>query len=161
MFRVRAGLRLVARSVQRQDRSPGFGVAGSAAGMARVRRAAGVLAIGGAGLLAGCSNLFCCATLVRESGDSIDYVVLGFGVISVPAPGGPPGALVTRVRALGVLASDQPGPRLSVGYAAASAVAVPADTGDTVIEASTCAGTGVIVTGTSRSAMEVGSDVAK
>src|SRR5436190_11692824 len=74
----------------------------------------------------GCSRLTCCMSFPVQGGqESIHYVVIGFGIVSIPKPEQKIALLATKVQSLGVNISDQPGLKLGVGYASSTIVAVP------------------------------------
>lgn len=75
--------------------------------------------------LTGCSGPGCGLVLPVADNDSIHYVVLGLGVVSVPKPAGETAVLATKLDALGLSISDQPGGKLGLGYTSASVVAIP------------------------------------
>ena len=86
----------------------------------------GSLAVAGVG---GCSGV------PIRSGESVHYLIIGIGVVSVPDPAGPE-VRVDRLRALGLTLADHPGLRLSLGYTSGIVVAVPEDAGDVRVEVS-------------------------
>jgi hypothetical protein len=75
-----------------------------------------------------------CSGVPIRSDDTIHYLIIGIGVVSVPA--GRPDVRVDRVRALGLTFADHPGLRLSLGYTSGLAVAVPEHAGDVYVEVS-------------------------
>jgi hypothetical protein len=63
------------------------------------------------------------ASCVKIKGKHADHVLIfGFGVVSMGRTQNV--ATVTRVNSLGLLMSDQPGPRFGLGYVAATVVSV-------------------------------------
>src|SRR5215211_7413229 len=76
--------------------------------------------------LTNCTSMQCCiAVPFQEGQDTIHYLVVGVGILTVPSPEAAAGVLATRVQALGVSVSDQPGLKLAIGYASSMTVAVP------------------------------------
>ncbi len=64
--------------------------------------------------------------------DGTHYLVLGLGVISVSPPGGTNAAQVSRGKVFGVQLTNQPGPKVAIGYSDAQTVLVPAERADDV-----------------------------
>src|SRR5437762_14331078 len=61
-------------------------------------------------IINGCSRLACCMSVpLRGSHDSIHYLVIGLGLISVPKPEQETVVLATKMQALGVSITDQAG----------------------------------------------------
>lgn len=89
-------------------------------------------------ILSGCSSSTCCVSTKLENDSFINYVVIGFGIVSVPKPAIKGGAYAARTKSLGIMLSDQPGLKSSIGYATSSVIVVPANTNNTIIEARTC-----------------------
>lgn len=89
-------------------------------------------------IVTGCSSSPCCISTKFENDSSINYVVIGFGIVSVPKPAVKSGAYATKTKSLGIMLSDQPGLKSSIGYATSSVIVVPENTNNTIIEASTC-----------------------
>lgn len=83
--------------------------------------------------------------LTRESPEALHYVVIGFGVLTVPKPEGRDAVLATGFTALGVSLSNSPGLSLGVGYHSSSVVAVPANAEDVRVEVGYCGANGVRV----------------
>ena len=94
----------------------------------------------------GCTSVDCCITATYERPDAVHYVVVGFGIISVPKPQGQIGVLATNLMAVGLVASDQPGLRMGLGYSGSSVVAIPSDTKNALVEVSTCGTSGLLIT---------------
>lgn len=100
-------------------------------------------------LAAGCGHLSCCLAVKAESADSTRYLVLGLGVIAVPQTQAQQNGIVaTRMQALGLVISGQPGLKVGLGYSSSSVVAVPLGLGDATVEASSCTPGGVTVRAT-------------
>jgi hypothetical protein len=90
--------------------------------------------LGACGLMAGCATP---RPDVRTAGavvpvDATHFLVLGFGIISVETTKSPVAAQVLSGRVLGLQLSDQPGLKLSIGYANGQTVLVPAELADDV-----------------------------
>lgn len=81
-------------------------------------------------LVAGCSGV------PVRSGNTVHYLIIGIGVVSVPADQETADIRVTRLNALGVSLVDQPGLRLGLGYASGTVVAVPERVEDVRVEVS-------------------------
>jgi hypothetical protein len=64
-------------------------------------------------LFAGCIPL--------RKGGTTHYVIVGFGVVSVPSTNSP-AAQVVRSQAIGLTVSDQPGVKVGIGYASSTTV---------------------------------------
>lgn len=62
-----------------------------------------------------------------HSNGTTHYVVVGFGIVSVPQTN-QAAAQVVKMQSIGLSISDVPGTRFSVGYASGTTVAVPANT---------------------------------
>ena len=63
------------------------------------------------------------------------YLILGFGVVSVPKSSNlQSSAEVVKATSLGIALSNQPGVQFSVGYATNTTVLVPDDADDVIIE---------------------------
>jgi hypothetical protein len=89
-------------------------------------------------IVAGCSSSPCCISTKFETDNFINYIVIGFGIVSVPKPAMKSGAYAAKTKSLGIMLSDQPGLKSSIGYATSSVIVVPENTNNTIIEASTC-----------------------
>jgi len=101
-----------------------------------IRRA--ITVAGAVVLVSGCAGTTCCITSTQETEDSIRYVVIGFGVISIPKPKTSDGILATRMQATGLMLSNQPGLQFALGYSSSSLVAVPGNTNNAIVEVRTC-----------------------
>lgn len=95
-------------------------------------------------IIGGCSHRG--LVLTRESEDSLHYVVIGFGVISVPKSEKADAVTATKSNVLGVLLSNQPGLKVGIGYGSSSVIVVPANAEDVRVEVGSCAGGGVRLT---------------
>jgi hypothetical protein len=95
-------------------------------------------------LVCGCSHRG--MVLNYESQDSLHYVVIGFGMVSVPKSTQPDAVTATKFNAVGISVSNQPGLSFGVGYSSSSVVAVPANAEDVRVDVGSCAGGGVRVT---------------
>lgn len=95
-------------------------------------------------LLSGCASTGCCLSVTQEDGTHIRYLVIGVGVITLPKIP-TEHILVSKVQGLGLLASNQPGLKLSLGLASSSTVIIPSKA-QALVEAKACtAGEGVSV----------------
>ncbi|MGH8065876.1 MAG: hypothetical protein ACRERE_11730 [Candidatus Entotheonellia bacterium] len=64
-------------------------------------------------ILSGCSSVRCCSSIILDdSEDSLHYLIIGIGIVTVPKPGTEAGVLATKLQAMGVSFSDQPGMKL-------------------------------------------------
>jgi hypothetical protein len=77
-----------------------------------------------------------CSGIPIRSGDTVHYLIVGIGVVSMPDPQQATDVRVSRMQALGLSVTDQPGLRFGLGYASGTAVAVPANAQDVRIEVS-------------------------
>ncbi len=89
-----------------------------------------VLAVG-ALLLSGCVSF----PLTDKDGTT-HYVIIGFGVVSVPEVKGEAAVRVVRVQALGLTVTDQPGLKVGLGLVSSSTVSVPSGAKDVRVEVS-------------------------
>lgn len=87
----------------------------------------------------GCSRLKCCVIKYQNSDDRISYFIIGAGVVSIPKSR-QSGILATKVDAVGVLISDQPGLGLGIGYSKGSAISIPSDIKNAIVDVSACKG---------------------
>lgn len=71
---------------------------------------------------------------IPGSGGATHYLVLGVGLISVSDPQKKEAAVVTDTRALGLVLSDRPGPKLSLGYLSSTVTTIPRDVEHVLIE---------------------------
>lgn len=74
-----------------------------------------------------------------ERNGTVHHVVIGFGIVSVPATTSP-AAQAVRTQALGIHISDAPGPRFTLGYV--NGIVVTVADGATNIIVETSAGLG-------------------
>jgi len=85
--------------------------------------------------LDGCGVARCCVAFqVGDGESSSDFFVLGLGFVSVAKPAGEDAIVASKVRALGVTASDQPGLKLGLGYVSSNTVLVPDGAEDVRVE---------------------------
>jgi hypothetical protein len=84
-------------------------------------------------LAAGCERLGAVIPVTGESGTT-HFVVIGFGIVSVPAPADAPAATAVRLDALGLALSNAPGAAATLGYTSASFVRVPSGAKDVRVE---------------------------
>jgi hypothetical protein len=88
-------------------------------------------------LLTNCTSIHCCmAVPLQEGQDTVHYLVVGVGILTVPKPGTSTGVLAARLHALGVSIADQPGLKLAIGYTSSMTVAVPDGAEDVRVEIS-------------------------
>lgn len=81
----------------------------------------------------------------NDDSDTVHFLVLGFGLISVAKPDTEPAVLATQMHSVGLTVSDQPGLRVGIGYADGSVVAIPADAERTRVEVSRRPGGPIVV----------------
>lgn len=86
--------------------------------------------------LAGASFLSGCSIPIESGNGTIHYVIIGAGVVSVSNPETNSAAFVSKVQALGLSATEQPGLNFNFGYTEGSFVAVPNGVSDVRIEVS-------------------------
>jgi hypothetical protein len=70
---------------------------------------------------------------VDGSSDTTHFVVLGFGVVSIPKKPDTPVTAI-RTQSLGLAVTDLPGSSVSLGYASGQIVAMPDGVEDVVVE---------------------------
>jgi hypothetical protein len=58
-----------------------------------------------------------------QSNGTRHYVIVGFGVVSVPATNAP-NTQVTKSQAIGLILSDQPGTKVGIGYSSSTVVQI-------------------------------------
>jgi len=86
--------------------------------------------------LSGCSSFGCCVTSKIEGDETVHYIVVGIGVVSIPKLQGNTGVMATRVNALGAVVSDQPGLKFGMGAVSSSTVEVKKGAKDVRLEIS-------------------------
>ncbi len=96
-------------------------------------------------VLSGCSSFGCCWTLPVSEDQSVHYVILGFGVVSVPKTEKKTAVFAAKSQALGIVLSDQPGAKLGIGYTSSSLVTIPDGAEDVRVEISQTPGGSVTV----------------
>ena len=57
----------------------------------------------------GCAGINCCISITNDSEETIRYLVIGIGIVTVPKSAQTVAATVTKLNALGVAVSNQPG----------------------------------------------------
>ena len=88
-------------------------------------------------LLTNCTSMYCCMAVPLQQGqDSVHYLVVGVGILTVAKPETSTGVLAARLQALGFSVSDQPGLKLAIGYTSSMTVAVPDGAEDVRVEIS-------------------------
>jgi hypothetical protein len=88
-------------------------------------------------LLTNCTSMYCCMAVPLQQGqDSVHYLVVGVGILTVAKPETSTGVHAARLQALGVSVSDQPGLKLAIGYTSSMTVAVPDGAEDVRVEIS-------------------------
>jgi hypothetical protein len=86
-----------------------------------------------------------CAIPVRDKSETLHYLVIGIGVVSIPAEQKTAAVQAARSHILGAGISNQPGVSLSLGYASSIVTRVPENTEDVRIEFSERPGGPVVV----------------
>lgn len=87
--------------------------------------------------VSGCGSFNCCASYsIQGDKGAVHYLILGIGIVTVPKPNTDTAILATRVHALGVNLSDQPGLKMAVGYSSSSVVTIPDGAEDVRVEIS-------------------------
>jgi len=95
-------------------------------------------------LLSACAQLGCCVAIRADGDRETRYFVFGFGIVSVPQAQRTD-IVATRMSALGISISSQPGMKLGIGYASSEVLAVPTGVDDVVVEATTCPSEGMLL----------------
>ncbi len=75
-----------------------------------------------------------CAIPVTGKSGTVHYLVVGIGVVNVPAPEPETSSSAVTYDVVGLLLSNQPGVRMAAGYASGSTMQVPV-TADVLISA--------------------------
>jgi hypothetical protein len=96
-------------------------------------------------VLSGCSSFGCCLTLPVSEEQSVHYVILGLGVVSIPKTEQKTAVFAAKSQALGIVVSDQPGAKLGIGYSSTSLVTIPDGAEDVRVEVSQTPGGSVTV----------------
>lgn len=94
---------------------------------------------------AGCANTSCCLSTTTETADSVKYIIIGFGIVTVPKNNRDNGILAVKTQSLGILVSDQPGAKFSAGYSSGTTVSIPHDADSAVVEVRSCSNDGITV----------------
>lgn len=89
-----------------------------------------------------------CAIPVTGKSGTIHYLVVGFGVVNVPAPAQATASSAVTYDVVGLLVSNQPGVKVTAGYASGSTVQVPV-TADVLISAERSVGGAITIEQTS------------
>lgn len=82
------------------------------------------------GLLSACSGI------PIDAGGTRHYLIIGFGVVSVPRSQPDQSVSVHKMQAVGLSLSDQPGLKLSIGYASGLVTVIPDHLDGAVVEVS-------------------------
>ena len=75
-----------------------------------------------------------CAVPIAGKSGTVHYLIVGIGVVNVPAPDQDTSSSAVTYDVVGLLVSNQPGVRVAAGYASGSTVQVPV-TADVLISA--------------------------
>ena len=105
----------------------------------RIRRAAAVCTCLA---MAGCTTIECCMKEARETADVTRYVIIGFGVVTVPKHDHS-GIVATRAQALGFFAANQPGLKFGLGYSSSGTIAISPTIENAVVEVGSCTSDGI------------------
>jgi hypothetical protein len=81
-----------------------------------------------------CLGLTACSGIPIDDGATRHYVIVGFGVVSIPQPLSASTVHVSKVQAFGLTVADQPGLRFALGYASGMVAAIPPDVDDVRVE---------------------------
>jgi hypothetical protein len=73
---------------------------------------------------------------VNGKNETIHYVIIGFGIVTVPAPEKTAAVSVLKSQTLGAVISDQPGLKVGIGYSSGTVVLVPNGAEDVRVEVS-------------------------
>lgn len=96
--------------------------------------------------LSGCTTIGCCFSFANSKKDSsINYFIIGFGLLTVPKPEVQTAILATKMQALGAIISDQSGIKLGLGYSSSQVVAIPNSAKDVRVEISEKPGGSLVV----------------
>lgn len=98
-----------------------------------------------AGCLSGCANGLCCTFRTAETPQSIRYLVIGLGVVTIADANESSAIVAARVNALGLTVTDQPGIKFNLGYAASSLIAIPPSIKDAIVEVGECTPGGITI----------------
>jgi hypothetical protein len=90
------------------------------------------------GLLAGCASPGCCVATTQDSDGAIRYLIIGFGVVSIPKPPTQENIIATNMQAIGLVFSNQPGLKMSLGYSSSSLIAINSRTENAIVEVRAC-----------------------
>lgn len=78
----------------------------------------------------------CSPIVIQGESGTAHYVVLGFGIVSVPGQAEETAVNAVRIQSVGLTVSNQPQAKFSLGYLSSSTVAIPADTDGVLVEVS-------------------------
>lgn len=91
-------------------------------------------------ILSACSPL-----AFKGKGDSIHYVVLGLGVVTIPKPESEIAVTAAKTNSFGIAISNQPGLKFSAGYSSGFFLAIPDHAKDVRVEVYEQLGEAIIV----------------
>lgn len=100
-------------------------------------------------VITGCSSNRRSLALAVNGERSLHFVVIGFGVVSVPKTEANVAVTATKVQGLGVTVTDAPGLKVGLGYSSATTVSVPDEAEDVRVEVYQEFGGPVVVDATS------------
>lgn len=110
-----------------------------------IKAARGLLVVSATVLTTGCASTACCLTTAHETEGSIRYTVIGFGVISIPKPKEQEEIFAAKMKAVGLVVTNQPGLKVGLGYSSSSVISIPSNTDNAVVEVRTCGDDGISV----------------
>lgn len=76
----------------------------------------------------------CSPLTFKNKGDSIHYVILGLGVVTIPKPESEIAVTAAKTNSFGIAISNQPGLKFSAGYSSGFFLTVPNNSKDVRLE---------------------------
>lgn len=84
--------------------------------------------------LGACSSVQCCFAIQQGDAKKTRYLVIGVGILSVAKSDASMAVVATKMNAVGLSASSQPGLQLGLGYASSTAIEVSENAKDVRLE---------------------------
>jgi hypothetical protein len=78
----------------------------------------------------------CMSFPIQGGENSVHYLIIGVGMVTVPKPEKETAILATKSQALGVSLTDQPGLVVGIGYSSSTVIAIPDGAEDVRVEVS-------------------------